>query len=376
MNAIHTNPAPNLTVLKAPEVKASKEHFIHPFVDVMMMGGLSILFYLGMHFFVEPSNNINRISWTMFYLSFAVNYPHFMASYVILYKENSHKILKDWKFIWAGIVAPVCLLGGMFFLTQMSLTKNNNEFLSFLPNLMYFLVGHHYVKQIYGCVLVCSAKKKFYLSELEKNVLRGAMFSIWGLSFISSNIYQGSNSFYGVGYSTFNLNPVWQTVAYASVGIFTALLGALFVKRYVKDGKVLPLTAWAALLSIYVWYLPTLGHAHYFYMIPFFHSLQYLLFTNTFAKNKASSEAKIHKEESQKRLSFLKSFTFFTALTIVTGFLAWEYVPKLLDTNYPLNPFLGATMWMFYFQFFLNVHHYLIDGVIWRRDSDAVVKHL
>lgn len=110
-------------------------------------------------------------------------------------------------------------------------------------------------------------------------------------------------------------------------------------------------------------------------MIPFFHSLQYLLFSTTFSKNKANDYSSTFKDESRARAEFLKKLGGFLVTTVVTGYLFWEFIPNQLNSNVKVSTILGPTIFMFYFQIFLNVHHYLIDNVIWRKDNKQLKKY-
>jgi hypothetical protein len=374
---INTDDNPSLELIKNEKSQASKDHLLHPVVDFLMIGGLSIIFFVGMHFFVNSEADSNKIGWLMFYLSFAINFPHFMSTYVLLYKDYRKEIFNNWKFSWVAFVAPLILASMILFVSSYAVANNSTHYLGCLTNLMFFLVGHHYVKQTYGCVMVSCAKRKFYFSKFESRVLWLSMYSVWMMSFISSNSYTvNTHNFYGITYSTLGLDVVWLNTAYALTAFSTTSFLALMVKRFIHDGKVLPMSAWAALLSIYIWYIPGFYHKHYFLMIPFFHSLQYLLFSGTFAKNKALEESKVHSDGPVQRAHFLKSWGGFCLLSITTGFLAWHFIPNTLDAHMKVSNVLGPTLFMFSFQIFLNIHHYLIDNVIWRSSNQQMKKYL
>jgi hypothetical protein len=346
-------------------------------IDVLMMGGLSIIFFVAVHLFVEPSASTEKLAWIMFYLSFAVNYPHFMASYVLLYKDYRSELFSDWRFTWAGIIAPILLAATVIGVTLYSISQDNKTTLGYLPAIMLFLVGHHYVKQIYGCVIVSSAKKKFYFSNSESWSLRASMYSVWMLSFIASNSHRVTTPlFYGIEYKTLGLHETWLSSIYIITLLTSCLFLTMMVKRYINDGKVMPLSAWTAVVAIYAWHIPKFYNVHFYYMIPFFHSLQYMLFSTTFAKNKAKDHSSHFENESRARAEFLKKLGGFLVLTVVTGYLLWDFIPKQLDLSMKVNALLGPSVFMFYFHLFLNAHHYLIDNVIWRKDNKQMKKYI
>ncbi len=372
----NTQKQPSLQLLENEHKQ--QEYLAGPVLDVLLMGGLSIIFFVAMHLLVDSSASTSKIGWVMFYASFVINFPHFMSSYLLLYGNYRKEILTNIKFTWAGIIAPIALISALGFVTYYSLEKFNPSYMGYAANLMFFLVGHHYVKQIYGCVMVSSAKKKFYFNKTESRALWFTMYSVWGMSFFSANSYAvNHHDLYGITYATLGLDVMWLNASYWITALAATSFVGLMVKRYVNDGKIMPLSAWTAIVTIFAWYIPTFYHQHYFYMIPFFHSLQYLLFTNVFVKNKASVEAgQMAKSDSERRAIFVKKVATFFGLAFVTGFLAWDYVPNLLDKSIETSPLLGATVFMFCFQIFLNIHHYIIDNVIWRKDNALMKKYL
>src|SRR5690606_22897047 len=168
--------------------------------------------------------------------------------------------------------------------------------LGHLTNSLFFFVGWHYVKQIFGGVVVSNALTGYDYDKITRHILKINLFSVWAVSFLSFQTSSRSLSSYGIPYHTYNL-PEW-TFKYAQTAfIFTAVaLVVLHIQRYLKDKKVPCLAAVVCLLSIYVWYIPAFRNASFFYMIPFFHSLQYLLFAYAFRRNKV--EVLLRKKET------------------------------------------------------------------------------
>ena len=61
------------------------------------------------------------------------------------------------------------------------------------------------------------------------------------------------------------------------------------LKKFIQEGKWIPLNSVAAFITLYIWHIPALFHPGFFLMIPFFHSLQYLLFAFAYTKNRFAS---------------------------------------------------------------------------------------
>lgn len=357
--------------------QTEQDYILHPVLDTLMIGGLSILFFALMYVMTEGNDTSGKLSWTMYYLSYLVNHPHFMQSYQLLYQDYRHKIFKDIRYTWAAVISPVLLIGLMVFIAYRAYSTNNSGGLGYLPNLLFFLVGHHYVKQVYGCVVVSSVYKKVFYTKLESRVLWFFMYSTWFLSFVSSNSYTANAyDFYGVKYYTFGLPEYVLTTVYWLLGLSGVTFTFFMARKYIKTGAVIPFNAIIAIASILVWYMPKFYSPNFNLMIPFFHSLQYMLFTTAFAKNKSKSLSKKHESPEKQRSAFFVRFSSFIVVSLVTGYLAWVWIPETLDSKIALPTVLGPTMFMFMAQIFLNIHHYFIDNVIWRKDNQQMREFL
>ena len=151
----------------------------------------------------------------------------------------------------------------------------------------------------------------------------------------------------------------------------------MIARKYVKTGVRPATSSIISFISIYVWYLPTLAHPLYFYMIPFFHSLQYMLFVTAMKKNQILNENQSLSTGPEKRMSFIKRYWGFLILAAMIGAACFEFIPSTLDKIFPMSAHIfGPTMWMFVFNIFINVHHYFIDNVIWRGDNELLKNYL
>ncbi|MCB9093466.1 MAG: hypothetical protein H6621_00230 [Halobacteriovoraceae bacterium] len=360
-----------------------KNFLLHPIVDFLMIGGASIIFFTFILFFIDMQADLSKLGWIMFYLSFAINFPHFLVSYQILYYDNAKSFFEKYSFVWAGIIVPLILLA--FF--SYALISSSLQLVGWGVLFMFLTVGWHYVKQIYGCIIVTSTRVKFYFSKWERYALRGNLFLLWFLTLISA--YRGIRddlSFYGISYPSLNLPFYLQVGSYSistlaiGYGIiflaFLILLG-LFVKKYIVQGAVPPFLAMVAFFSIYVWYIPVFYHPAFYLMIPFFHSLQYLLFVMTLERNKALKKASFEKTEEKKRKTFLIELYPYILLSVVLGALFFYFIPSFFDdvSHYNRGVF-GSTLYLAVFALFINIHHYFIDNVLWRKDNPDIKEYL
>jgi len=107
-------------------------------------------------------------------------------------------------------------------------------------------------------------------------------------------------------------------------------------------------------------------------MIPFFHSLQYLLFVFAVKKNEYSDGQDL--SSACGREVFVKRFGRFFGTSFILGMICFLWLPKWLDSQMSLAmneqaSALGGSVFMASFHLFINIHHYFIDNVIWTKDS-------
>jgi hypothetical protein len=402
-------------------------------VDALLIGGLSILIFAVMFLLVPKNVDISHLSWTMFYLGFVVNGPHFFASYWHIYIDNTSR-LREPRFLFAGFAVPLILIIGLAVASR----NRSDHTLGLMVGVMYLSVGWHYVKQIYGVILVSSAAHGKSVSGVAKKLLRINLLLVWFMSWTFAN--EGSwttakeNGFFGVSYSSANIRQFlrdhgmrffashFRLAVYLLVGLSAAFALLAFVRQWIRTGATMAPVGWVAWASIYVWYLPVLYHPAYFYLVPFFHSLQYLLFSVTFSWNKARSESAIDAPlvvsaavpgvapgvvpssvevaESleitdsklaiapvdpvdplaiarRRRQQFVQRFGLFVLFTFVLGAAGFHWIPEWMDRNMNYrSAALGGQFWVVAFNVFINVHHYFVDSVIWRGTNPQVRKFL
>jgi len=340
--------------------------------EMFLIGGLSIVTCLGFWAFAEKSSSVYTISQLAFSLAFVINHPHFLTSYTLLYGDFRKNVISKPKYFWAAVIVPVALAS----LLAYALVSQDPIFLSHIVNTMFFLVGWHYTKQIFGCVIVTCARRKMYFTTLERRVLLSNLFSLWALSFVRAQAGMNTYDFYGVKYASINLPTASIDLAYYCVAMTGLVLIYLMFKKYIREGRVPNSSALAAILALYVWYLPQFSHPHFAYLIPLFHSLQYLVFVWSFKSNQVQDRIK-NLKNAEMRKAWVTQFVGYMFLAVALGALSFEFIPNWLDrqslvtgAGLGTSPILAATL------LFINIHHYFIDNVIWRSQNQEIKKYL
>ena len=73
----------------------------------------------------------------------------------------------------------------------------------------------------------------------------------------------------------------------------------------------------------------------------------------------------------------MKRFAKFVVGGMVLGWIGFVALPILFDVSLtPDQTMWGPSVFVFIFVMWINIHHYFIDNVIWRRDNEDVRKYL
>lgn len=357
-------------VAARPEHDASQHdaprYLFHPVVDFLCLGGLSLLVLPWMWLQGEAARPAMAVA--ALFLADVLNHPHFAHSYQIFYRGFGDKLggreissqLRI-RYLIAGVVVPVLLAG--FLATAIS--QHNLAWLGYAGNAMLFLVGWHYTKQGYGMLMVDAAFKRRFFKDREKQILMVNAYVTWLSYWVAANYAVHEYELWGLKYYAIGF-PTWLVwVGGAAMGV-TTLASLVVFGRVRLLGRQLPWTGVVVyLLTLYIWTVGRLDPI-LLVLIPAFHSLQYLIVVWRFELNRARASPAV----TSGRASALTRLAVFVGAGVLLGLAGFWWIPQFLEDNVQLNfaDFEGA-VFLFAFWIFINVHHYFIDNVIWRRDN-------
>ena len=358
-------------------------YLFHPITDFLMAGGASLIFAVPIFWGIRDKVSAQPTAlWLGLVLSVFINYPHFAHSYQLLYAgiwqrifgaETTKKVAL--KYAWAGFVAPTLIAA---FLIGVYLF-GNMQVLGFAANAVMFSVGWHYVKQGYGVITVLSAIRRIYYSAVEKKLLLLNGYAVWIYSWMALNVEMREHDMYGVKYFTLDLPSVAITVGLAATVLTTAaLLIALVHRVAVRKQPV----SWNGIIgyvcSLYLWVIAFYADPIFTVFVPAFHSLQYLLFVWRYEVNKAHADvAASGVVAAGEKRPVMMRVARFVLVGMVLGFIGFMALPTVLEASFAPNQSLwGPTVFLFILIAFINLHHYFIDNVIWRRDNEDVRRFL
>lgn len=355
----------------APAVApASAERHLHgPVADWFLLGGLSLVVMPALMLLPSAQWQATVAVTTMFLANF-INHPHFAHSYQIFYRGFRAKLTTGdaamrWRYAGAGIVAPLLIVAYFSY----GLATANLRLVGLGFNAMGFFVGWHYVKQGFGMLMVDAALKRRFFADDEKRLLLINAYAVWAFAYVHLNRVAAQSDYWGVRTVGIAL-PGWLEVAAAIVAGAAALTVLTMLARRVGAGGKLPVSGLTAyLVTLYVWTAFPNFNPLCALVIPALHSIQYLAVVYRFQTNVATSKA-----EAGRTLAAVAGFV----LTgLIVGRLLFWGIPTLLSSSFPYRQELfGTTLFMFVFWIGVNVHHYFMDSVMWRRGNPETSKHL
>lgn len=356
--------------------RSGPAYFFHPIVDFLCLGGASLIVLPLLALLLPVESSKANVAAIAMMIAHAVNHPHFAHSYQIFYRNFRQKIFGSEyraglraRYVFAGIVAPALLATCM----AVSVVLGSASALGFTANAMLLLVGWHYAKQGYGMVIVDSVLKRQFFADAEKKTLLINAYACWLVTWLGANRAVAAQDLWGLTYYTFALPELLWQAAVAVAAVTTLATGVMLIKRWRGTGAVPVNGVVAYVASLYVWLIFARINPLFIFVIPAFHSLQYLLVVWRYQFNIENSRPRAN-ETSQiaafaPRRAILR-LARFAALGLILGFCGFWLAPILLDEFVAYDKALfGPSMFLFAFWIFINVHHYFLDNVMWRREN-------
>ena len=328
-------------------------YLVNRWVDAAAAGGLSILVYLGCLFLRGADGVPAGLDVTATLALFLVfNFPHFAATNWRLYRTagNARQF-------------PVTAWGlpALFVALVAAGLSHPSLVAPALIGLYYLWSPFHYSGQALGITLLYGRRSGFEIGRAERLGLATFVYAAFVNSFAALDRGDADLSFYGIEYPRFGLpawiGPVTLALVVAGGGLFLSkvALQALRTRRAPPVALLMPAAAHL------VWFVVAkrTNTPLFLALVASFHSLQYLL---------VAWAVQIQERRAETRAEPTREFVLNQSLKWAAGnvglglllFLALPWVVSLLATGLPTQVVFGI-VWAA-----LNVHHFFVDGVIWK----------
>jgi len=307
-----------------------------------------------------------------FYGAYLINDPHFAVTYLLFYKSARERAFggafrgaQRARYIVAGLIVPLTL--GAWAVA--ALVTHSAAALGFLIQTMFLLVGWHYVKQGFGAFAVLSARRGVHWTVMERRAILAHCYAGWAYAWASPADPGTEVEEKGVIYTTVHHGLGLERLTHAVLLLSIAPLAWALVSKLRRDGRVPILTPLVALLcSIWSWSIYSSVDPLVRYVTPALHSLQYLYFVWLLKGN----EGKEQEGPPRFELSATVRLGILAISAVALGAFLFHILPSGLDAAWahPRDAtLLGATPYFAALYAFVNIHHYFMDHVLWRRDN-------
>jgi hypothetical protein len=371
-------------VATGAESTAALEHGarVRPATEFLLVGGAT-LFLFPVLWVLRKAIGLDSaelaVGFLMFHGAHLINDPHFAVSYFLFYKDlkgrafgSSFGPLQRARYWVAGFVVPIALASWL----AVALASASARAMGVLIQAMFLLVGWHYVKQGFGVLSVLSARRGVRYSAFERRAILAHCFAGWAYAWASPAMPATEAEEKGVLYLQFAHPPSLERLTLIAFGVSTLVLVLVLFWKWRREARLPPLAPLTGLLvSIWVWSVYSSADPLLVYVIPALHSVQYLYFVWLISHNeaKAKEQPPYFGPSTRQRLLFL------ALSSVALGWLLFHLAPDFLDgarlsehrhARARLGD-LGVTPYFAGFFAFVNIHHYFMDSVLWRRENPS-----
>lgn len=365
--------------LPAPAAAARPDSRGSRFVEFMLVGGATLVLF-PLAWLVRKSVGLDEaelaVGFLTFYGAYIINDPHFAVTYLLFYKDirkrassSEFPLSQRIRYLLAGLVVPATLT--VWAIGAIAL--HSAQTLGWMIQLMFLLVGWHYVKQGFGVLTVLSARRGVRASPRERAAILFHCYAGWAYAWASPAIAAGEFEEKGVVYGA-PAYPRWLELTTGVVlGLSTVALIGVLLAEWRRQRRRLPFAPLGGLLvTVWSWTIYSGIDPLMRYLIPALHSIQYLYFVWLMKRNEA--------REGEGPPSFGRPVAvrlgFLAVSAFALGWLLFRGAPGYLDGIFVARPSrggatdaLGETPFFAAFFVVVNIHHYFMDNAIWRRDN-------
>ncbi len=352
---------------------ADGQGWAYALTEAMVVGGATLLLF-PLAYVLRITLGFDRsaivVGALMLNAARVINDPHFSVTYLLFYRSARARAFgaelsraQRARYVFAGVVVPAVLVTW----AGLALYLRSAQSLGWMIELMFLLVGWHYAKQGFGVLTVLSARRGVRFTQSERTVILAHCYAAWAFAWANPSGSSGNFIEKGVRYWGPAHPPSIELVTGSLLLVSSIALIVSLSAKWRRERRLpgVPLTAF--LITLWVWTIGSDLDPLVAYAIPALHSIQYLYFVWLMRRNEALGH--------QGAPTFGPPVTTQLALLSLTAiFLGWVFmrgVPALLDDLLAFDqpgP-MGPTPFFAAFAVVINVHHYFMDNVLWRRDN-------
>jgi hypothetical protein len=331
-------------------------YFVNAPVDFALIGGASLLLYF-LCLYDKSFASSARLATLSLALVWVCNYPHFASTNYRLYRTRSNVR----QYPMTATLVPALLVT-----VVVACFASPHAVAPLFVKLYLIWSPYHFSAQTLGITLIYARRSGFEIRPWERKAIAGFIF----LTFAQASAYAELSGvkpqpFYAVSYPVLGLHEWLPHLLRDAMWACLIVFGAMMLWRALHARQIIP---WIVLLPAAaqaVWFVPrgSLYLVSFAFMVPFFHSLQYLLIA-------WSVQMKESQDESGARPSWrfvgLESLRW-VAICGIGGVILFWALPHI---GGHFGEPLGFSIAVIFAA--VQVHHFFVDGVIWKLKNPRV----
>ena len=341
-----------------PPADPPSRYFVSAPVDFLFLGGASlVLYFLCLHY--RSWSSSPHLITAAAALVWVCNYPHFASTNYRLYRTRSN--VRQYP-VTAALV-PVLMLGAVI-----ASYASPGAVAPLFIKLYLIWSPYHFSAQTLGLTLVYARRSGFTINQVERKVLAAFIFLTFATASARAEIGSAKSAFYGVSYPALGLHSwvpnLLSKAMWASAIVFGLLMAWRLVRRHELIPWIVPLPAFAqAVWFVHIPGTPVAAAGNFVYLVPFFHSLQYLLIAWGVQMKESQDEA----QRAPSGRFVLTETARWAALCFAGGYVLFWLLPKIGNNFGEPAAFSTAVIFAA-----VQVHHFFVDGVIWKLKNPRV----
>jgi hypothetical protein len=328
-------------------------YFVNGPVDFAVIGGLSLAVFAALHL-LELRGRTPHGIWLAAWLAWAVNWPHFSATNYRLYRSRS--TASQYPFTAFGVPLLVAAgVAGCYAWPDVLAPAFVKLFLLWSP--------YHFSAQSFGLSLLYARRAGVAYGRLERAALSAFVYSTFVTAVLQTEDASRPRAYFGLQIPRLGV-PAWFGTASAwAVYVFAVLFLAAWLGARARTRRRLPLILLLPAFTQFVWYLPGGVAPGFNEFVPFFHSLQYLYVAWALQLR----ERRDVLPDAPAAPFVARETLHWSVVNFWGGVALFWMLPRLAALFGPSiqfsEPVLIAAV---------QIHHFFVDGVIWKLRYAAV----
>lgn len=328
----------------------SERYILNRSLDLWIVG-LGSIFVISLLLILDPFNTKSANLAEVLTIATVINGAHFMASYRMLYHTKEYAM----RYPEASIYMPLILVS--YCIVAIWQAPANPEMVSGLLVVTSIYLALHYTGQTWGMMSSLAFIDQIKFTASERSHFRGSLkfLMAWQIFWSLTILDPKSNWLAALLDDLYFVPYILITGA--------AVLGSSGILSLYRNQKTLKLRVLVPYIALYFWYALLSLNPLALPLIQFFHAVQYLIFPLRVELNRHAGSS--GQKTSRRHLAE------YLATMLAVGAIAFVFVPGYLNS---LSPTYAATVQLFIAA--VNIHHFYIDGYIWKISQPLVKDEL